>query len=69
MKKHIRITDIFFFGLIFVVMVVILISFISGWKLPEYFTLCWITCLTPIIIVKVFFPRNKITKWLEKRRW
>lgn len=63
-----RITDILFFGLLFICMTIVFISLITGFNIPNWFQFWWVLLL-PIVILKVFFPKNKITQWIEKERW
>jgi hypothetical protein len=51
-----RITDILFFGLLFICLTILCISLITGFDIP-------------IVILKIFFPKHKTTQWIEKERW
>lgn len=61
-----RITDIIFFGIIAIAITLIFMSFV--FPLDDYVCSWWILPL-PVLITKVFFPKSKFTKWLEKERW
>jgi hypothetical protein len=69
-KFSIRITDLIFFGWMFVGLLLVLIdiSFILI-TIPDFIFRYWICLLIPIVIVKMFFPKSKFTTWMEKERW
>jgi len=59
---------ILFFGLLLTTMTFVILSLFIGFKLPTYFFFWWVLLL-PIVILKMFFPKSKITQWLVKERW
>lgn len=63
-----RITDILFFGLLLICITIVFISLLIGFDIPNWFKFWWVLLL-PVVILKVFFPKNKITQWIEKERW
>jgi len=63
-----RITDILFFGLLFICYTIVCISLITGFDIPNWFQFWWVLLL-PIVILKIFFPKHKTTQWIEKERW
>jgi hypothetical protein len=63
-----RITDILFFGLLFICITTVFASLLSGFNIPSWFQFWWVLLL-PVVIFKIFFPKNKITQWFEKERW
>jgi hypothetical protein len=63
-----RITDILFFGLLFICITTVFVSLLSGFNIPSWFQFWWVLLL-PVVILKVFLPKNKITQWFEKERW
>jgi hypothetical protein len=63
-----RITDILFFGLLLINITFVMLSFIIGFQLPSWFNFWWVLLL-PIVILKMFFPKNKITQWFVNERW
>lgn len=68
MEKSVRITDIIFFIVIFVVMGILILSATFGFKLPIWFQFWWVVML-PLVIIKIGFPKSKLAKWFEKKRW
>lgn len=63
-----RITDILFIGLLLICITIVFISLITGFNITNWFQFWWVLLL-PIVILKIFFPKNKITQWIEKERW
>ena len=63
-----RITDILFLGLLLICMTIVLMSLLFGFNIPYWFNFWWVLLL-PIVILKVFLPKNKITRWIERERW
>ena len=64
-----RITDLLFFGSIIVMLAIVFITIIFDLKEPENITWYWIGFMMLIVIPKVFLPRSKFVRWLEKYRW
>lgn len=58
-----RITDLIFFGSIILSLVLVIFfpNYVSGY--------IWLYFIAPIAFIKVFFPKSKITGWLEKERF
>ena len=63
-----RITDIIFFGLLSTMMLAVIATIAFGVNLPQW-TAFWWVLLIPVVLVKMIFPRSKVTLWLEKVRW
>jgi hypothetical protein len=63
-----RITDILFFGLMLINITFVILCLVIGFELPSWFNFWWVLLL-PIVILKMFFPKNKITQWFVKERW
>lgn len=68
-KKDWRITDIAFFGSIFIVLLIVCICIIFDIKEPKNITYYWLGFLMLIVIPKTLLPRSKFVRWLEKKRW
>ena len=63
-----RITDVIFFGLLTIMMLVVLVVVAFGIDFPQWVAFWWVL-LIPVVLVKMIFPRSKVTLWLEKVRW
>jgi hypothetical protein len=63
-----RITDVIFFGLLTIMMLVVLVVVSFGIDLPQWLAFWWVL-LIPVVLVKMILPRSKVTRWLEKTRW
>jgi hypothetical protein len=63
-----RITDVIFFGLLSIMMLVVLVVVAFGIDFPQWVAFWWVL-LIPVVLVKMIFPRSKVTRWLEKTRW
>jgi hypothetical protein len=63
--KIMRNSDVLFFSTLMGCLITVYLSVFTGLVLPDYFTFWW-TILVPITLIKVFFPKNKITQWLDK---
>ena len=63
-----RINDILFFSVLTICLILACLSAIAGLKLPDYFVFWWVI-LVPFAFLRVFLPKNKITQWLDKKRW
>jgi hypothetical protein len=63
-----RITDIIFFGLLTIMMLVVLVVVAFGIDFPQWVAFWWVL-LIPVVLVKMLFPKSKVTLWLEKVRW
>ena len=63
-----RITDVIFFGLLTIMMLVVLVVVAFGIDLPQWVSFWWVL-LIPVVLVKMIFPKSKVTLWLEKVRW
>jgi len=63
-----RITDIIFFGLLTIMMLAVIATVSFGIDFPQWVAFWWVL-LIPVVLVKMIFPRSKVTLWLEKVRW
>ncbi|MCK9574805.1 MAG: hypothetical protein WC979_02875 [Candidatus Pacearchaeota archaeon] len=62
-----RIADYIFFGTIGIAVVAILVSLFAIGHIPIWLTFWWAP-LVPVSLIRVFFPKSKITRALEKER-
>jgi hypothetical protein len=63
-----RITDVIFFSLLTIMMLVVLVVVAFGVDLPKWIAFWWVL-LIPVVLVKMIFPRSRITRWLEREMW
>lgn len=69
-NKSWRITDIWFFSVIYLLLILLGVSIIFKIKIDSiYFQLGIIILLFPVVIAKVFFSKSRFTNWLEKYRF
>lgn len=63
-----RYTDIYFFGTILIVLIIITVSLIGGFDISVWVGRAWWIILLPVVVLKVFFKSSGAVKWLEKDR-
>ena len=63
-----RITDAIFFGLLGIMLLAVIATISFGVDLPQWIAFWWVL-LIPVVLVKMIFPRSRITRWLERERW
>ncbi len=66
-RYGLRITDLWFFGTIFSMLILIFVCIILNITIPGIFSFWWVI-LSPIIL-KAFVPKSKFVQWIEKERW
>lgn len=63
--KHIRRSDIWFFGTVLLVCVLIpFVIIFSDLEIWNYFHFWWVILL-PYVIIKIFYRKSKLFKWLN----
>jgi len=68
-KKEWRITDVAFFGSIFLMLLSVLVFVVIQADPPEHLTFIWLGFMGIIVLPKMFLPNTKFVRWLEKPRW
>ena len=63
-----RITDVIFFSLLGTMLLAVIVTISFGVDLPQWIAFWWVL-LIPVVLVKMVFPRSRITRWLERERW